>query len=104
MKIHIKDRDVELKSTIRSLIYFENIMGKSFDLQNVKTLDLTVLELCTLLACDKGLHLDFQELVDAIDEDNSILTDFTDWFIEEMKKQAMLSKDLEGDDEDSKKA
>lgn len=104
MKINIKDHEVELKQTMRSLIYFENIMDKQFNPQNTTTLDLTVLFLCTLLASDKTLQLSYNELIDAIDDNPQIFVDYTTWFIEEMQKQALLSQDSHVDVDESKKA
>lgn len=104
MKINIKDHEVELKQTMRSLIYFENIMDKQFNPQNTTTLDLTVLFLCTLLASDKTLQLSYNELIDAIDDNPQIFVDYTTWFIEEMQKQALLSQDSHVDVNESKKA
>lgn len=104
MKITIKGHEVELKQTMRSLIYFENIMNKPFNPQNTTTMDLTVLFLCTLLASDKTLHLTYDELIDAIDENPQMFVDYTTWFIEEMEKQAMLSQDTHVEVDESKKA
>lgn len=104
MKIKIKDHEVELKQSMRSLIYFENIMDKPFNPQNTTTMDLTVLFLCTLLASDKTLQLTYNELIDAIDENPQMFVDYTSWFIEELQKQSMLSQDTHIEVDESKKA
>lgn len=104
MKIKIKDHEVELKQTMRSLIYFENITNKTFNPQNATTLDLTVLFLCTLLASDKTLQLSYNELIDAIDDNPQIFVDYTTWFIDELQKQNMLSQDMHVEVDESKKA
>lgn len=104
MKIKIKDKEIELKQSMRSLIYFENIMDKPFNPQNTTTMDLTVLFLCTLLASDKALQLTYNELIDAIDENPQMFVDYTSWFIEEMQKQSMLSQDTHVEVDESKKA
>lgn len=104
MKINIKGKEIELKYSMRSLIYFENIMNKAFDPQNVTTMDLTVLFLATLLASDKTLQLTFDELIDAIDETPQIFVDYTTWFVEEIAKQNMLSQDTHVEVNESKKA
>lgn len=104
MKINIKDHEVELKQSMRALIYYENVMNKSFNPQNTTTMDLTVLFLCTLLASDKTLHISYDELIDAIDDNPQIFVDYTTWFIEEMQKQSTLSQDTHVEVDESKKA
>lgn len=91
MKINIKDKEIELKYTIRSLVLFENIMGKPFNPEG--TLDVIVFYLCVLLASDKTLQLTLDELIEAIDNDNKLLVDFSDWLTNEISKQNMMSQD-----------
>lgn len=104
MKITIKDHEVELKQTMRSLIYYENIMNKPFNPQEASTMNLTVLFLCTLLASDKTLQLSYNELIDAIDDNPQMFVDYTTWFIDELQKQSMLSQDTHVEVDESKKA
>lgn len=102
MKITIKGKEVELKYTIRSLILFENIMNKPFNPEG--TMDVIVFYLCILLASDKTLQLTLDELIDAIDNDNQLLVDFSTWLTNEMTKQNMMTQDTHVEvNEDSKK-
>jgi hypothetical protein len=91
MKITIKDKEVELKYTIRSLVLFENIKNESFNLQT--TMDVIVYFLCVLLASDKTLQLTLDELIDLIDDDPKLLEDFSTWLTNEMNKQNVMSQD-----------
>lgn len=89
MILKIKERDIELRYTMRSLILYENIMNKSFNPQT--TLEVMVFFLCVLLGSDKQLHLTLDELIDIVDADNQVLIDFTTWLTEEMTKQSYLT-------------
>lgn len=103
MTINIKGKDIELKYTIRSLVLYENIMGKSF--QPETTMDVIVFFLCVLLASDKTLQLTLDELIDAIDNDNMLMSKFSEWLTNEITKQNIMSQDthIEVNDDSKKK-
>lgn len=101
MKLTIKDKEVELKYSFRSLLMWENITNKEFELKT-KT-DVLLYMLCVILSSDKTMHLTFDELLDMIDENPQLMVDFSEWFVTEMKKQAFLAQDVDVEKEESKK-
>jgi len=101
MKMHIKDREVELRYTMRALIMYENIMDKPFAPKT--TMDIVVFMLCVLLASDKQLQLTLDELLDIIDEDTNIFVEFANWLTDEVTKQNMATQDTHIEVEQGKK-
>jgi len=95
MKIKIKEKEVELKYSIRSLMLFENIMNKTFSIEN--TQDSIVFFYCVLIASDKTLKLTFDEFIDAIDEDPSIVTDFAEWLSTNNKVNKLAEEEITAD-------
>ena len=78
MKIQILDREVELKSSFRAYIIFENITGKSF--QSVQTLsDVLVFMYATILASLRTTDISFDAFMDYIDANPTVVTEFSDW-------------------------
>lgn len=78
MKIQILDREVELKSSFRAYIIFENITGKSF--QAVQTLsDVLVFMYATILASLKTTDISFDAFMDYIDSNPGVVTEFSEW-------------------------
>lgn len=97
MTINIKDKEVTLKYSFRSLILYENIQGKSFE--PASTTDTIVYFYCVILASDKDLVFSFDDFLDMIDERPELFLDFAKFLSEEMEKTAVLSPA----DEDVKK-
>ena len=78
MKIQILDKEVELKSSFRAYIIFENITGKSF--QSVQTLaDVLVFMYATILASLKTTDISFDAFMDYIDSNPDVVTEFSEW-------------------------
>lgn len=100
MKLQIKDKEVELRYTIRSLIMFENIMNKSFNLED--TQDTVVFFYCIILASDKTVDLTFDEYLDMLDENPNIMTDFADWLMKTNNINKLAEEELKTDGESKK--
>ena len=67
MKITILGREIELKSSFRSYMIYENITGKSF--QSLTTLaDIITFMYANVLAVLKSPEISFEEFLDFIDE------------------------------------
>lgn len=80
MKIQILDKEVELKSSFRSYIIFENITGRSF--QTLSTLsDVLVFMYANVLASLKDTSISFDEFLDYVDGNPDVVTQFSDWMI-----------------------
>jgi len=94
MKIKIKDRDVELKQTLRSAIMYENIQGKSPE--NIDGItDMVVYIYCVVIGSDKTLDITLDEFIDYIDVHPEVINDFSLWIAEINAVTTQLSADIE---------
>lgn len=98
MIVKIKDKDIELKFSFRSLMIYENITKKSFNPES--TSDILIFMFCVLISSDKDLNLDFGEFLDYVDNNPYIIVDFSEWFTGQMNNANTISPD---EDEDDKK-
>lgn len=95
MKLQIKDKEIELKYSMRSMMLYENIKNEAF---NPKTLqDIVIFFYCVILASDKHLQFTFDELIDMLDENPMLLEQFSDWLTQSINTQNMLSDNTEND-------
>ncbi len=89
MTITIRQTEITLKYSMRSLFMYENITGQSF---NPKTLeDFCTFFYCVLCSSNKDLDLTFDEFVDYLDEDPSKMNEFAGWLSNVMMKNTFLS-------------
>ncbi len=100
--IEINGTTYNLKYSIRAYIYFEQIVGKPFSVSNLT--DTYILFYSFLMASNKDtFKMTFDDFIDALDEDRSLMPKFNEFFKEESEKQAMITKD-DGKKSKSKKA
>ena len=93
MTITIRQKQVELRYSMRALFQYENITGQSF---NPKTLqDFCTFFYCVLVSSNKDLDLTFDEFVDYLDEDPSKMSEFAEWLGKTMQKNTFLSGQVE---------
>lgn len=85
--IKINGKDYNIKYTIRSLFIFEQITGKSFEIKTL--LDNYVFFYSMLLACNTDDVLTWDEFIDALDNDQTILKQMND-VVEEQQKQSKV--------------
>lgn len=82
-------RKFNLRLTNRAQIIFEEITGRSFNPQ--KNGDIILLYHSILLACNQSIEneytLTFDEFIDALDQDPTLLFDFIEWFSITTKNQ-----------------
>lgn len=98
MILKIKDRDVELRYSFRALMLFENIQNKSFAPST--TTDVLVFMYCVIMGSAKDLDFNFDEFLDFVDEDPTVVVHFSDWLTKEINKQNTLSASDGYDDEE----
>ena len=70
----IKGQNYKLKYTLRALFIYEQITGKAFELKTIT--DEYLFFYCVLLANNPDSSLTFEELIESIDEDMSIMLEF----------------------------
>lgn len=93
MTIKIGDREIKLRYTMRSLMLYENILKKSFAPET--TTDVLVFMFCVIMGSAKDLQLDFNEFLDMIDENPSLMTEFAEWLTGEINKNNTLAPETE---------
>lgn len=77
MKITIKDKEIELKYTMRSMLMYENITDKTF-MPNTMT-DIVTYMYCVVLSSTKDYSLSFDDFLDYIDENVGVINEFSQW-------------------------
>jgi hypothetical protein len=89
-KIKIGDRDYSLKMTNRAMMEFEEISGHSISI--IETLrDITIMLYCCLKAGDrKEFALSYEEFLDLIDEEASVIKDFTDIMLDPVSEEKKM--------------
>lgn len=91
----IKNQDIELKSKMRSLLIYEQIAGKPFAPNGFT--DMMLYFYSVILANYPNIQLTFDELMDEVDENPNLFTEFTMWIEEQAKRNSIF------DTQDSKK-
>ena len=89
--ILINGKEYPIKYGIRSMLIQEQITQKPFSLDNMNE-QLVFLYSC-LLAEDNELTMSYEEFLDAIDEDMSIIIRFGQYLAEQQKKEKNILKD-----------
>ena len=84
----IKGQDYKLKYTLRALFIYEQITGKAFELKTIT--DEYLFFYCIFMANNPDSSLTFDELIDAIDEDMSIMLEFQNLLKKELEKQQLF--------------
>ena len=89
--ILINGKEYPIKYGIRSMLIQEQITQKPFSLDNMNE-QLVFLYSC-LLAADNELTMTYEEFLDAVDEDMSIIIRFGQYLAEQQKKEKNILKD-----------
>ena len=78
MKFKIKDKEYELKYTVRTMIMYENMTQDTFRQPESLTDVLTFLY-CIVVSSTKDYSYTFDEFLDYVDEHPDIIDEFTKW-------------------------
>ena len=97
--IFIKGKEYNLKYTIRSLFLFEQITKKTFKIETL--LDNYIFFYCILLANNKDNMLEWDEYIDALDDDPMLFSRMTEIIAKQQKKNELFESD-DKDDEQKK--
>lgn len=91
MKITIKDKEIELRQTLRAFIMYENITEKAFEPKTFQ--DILTFLYCIVLSSSKDYSLiTFDEFIDFIDENHQVLGDMKKWLNDEFAVNGILKK------------
>jgi hypothetical protein len=85
----INGKEYKVKQTMRSIMLFEEMTGKSIGSMDAgKINDVLVMLYCTLKACNKAEfeNIDFDAFVDMVDENPAIIQDMSEAIAGNKKK------------------
>ena len=89
--MEINGKNYELKYSLRSMFIWEEITGKSFEINTL--FDTYIFAYSCLLANPENPQIEFNEFIDACDKDSSIIEEFNQYIENEMKKRNTFNKD-----------
>ena len=96
-KIEINGKEYDLKYTVRSLFLFEQITKKSVKIETL--LDNYIFFYCLILANNKETPLDWDDFIDALDNDPTLFQRMTDIISKQQKKNELFEDDEKEDGE-----
>lgn len=99
-KININGKDYNLKYSVRSLFLFEQITKKSFKIETL--LDNYVFFYCLILANNRDNTLEWDEFIDAMDEDETLFKRMSDIVTKQQKKNELFEENETNDDGEKK--
>lgn len=90
MEIIINNKSINLKRTFRSLIAYEQAMGKAF---NPTTITESIMYFyCVIIASDTTLELTYDDFINWLDDNPTALQKFTDWLVKQSEIEGKLTK------------
>lgn len=102
MKLLVKEKEIELKSTFRSMIIYEKVAGKTFNPEGIT--DILLYFYSVIMASDKDCDLEFEEFINMVDENPKLLTDFSVWLNKSFRISNYINGEVEKENENPKKA
>lgn len=90
MTFKIKDKEYELKYSIRAMMMYENITGESFNPSNLT--NVLTFFYCMVVSSSKDYSYTFEEFLDYIDENPTFINDITEWIGNTNKVEDTLKK------------
>lgn len=91
MEITINDKPYKLKYTLRAMMLFEQITKKIFSIESLS--DELVFFYSIILANNPDEPMNFDQFLDAIDNDPDLLIQFQNFLIEENNKRNTYTED-----------
>ena len=91
MTIQINDKDIELKYSLRSMMIYENISGKSFNPQGLT--DIITFMYCVIVSSSKDYSYRFDDFIDYLDANPELLTQFSNWLTNTTYNNNALKKE-----------
>ena len=100
MKVTIKEQEITLKYSMRSLFLYEQKSGESFSPRNLEQYCLYFY--CVVMSSNRDLDLTFDDFIDFLDEDPSKITEFAEWLSNVMMKNSFLSNSAQSQEKETK--
>ena len=101
MKVTIKNKEIELRYSFRSMMIYEKITGTSFNPKGIT--EIMIYFYSSILASDKNIDLSFEEFMNWVDGEPKALNDFSMWLTSTLTKNSVLNESDGGGDSTSKK-
>ncbi len=89
MKIEINKEKIELKQTLRSMIIYEKITEKPFNIQNIS--DVIIYFYSCVVASNTEISITLDSFIDWLDLHKEAFEEFNRWLIEEATKTEQAS-------------
>lgn len=89
--INIKNKEYKVKQTLRALFIFEQITGRPFEIKTM--LDNYIFFYSVILANNPDNILDWDDFIDALDENPNLLNDFTELNQKQNKVDALFNSE-----------
>ena len=102
MEITINNKQYKLKYTLRAMMLFEQITKKIFSIESLS--DELVFFYSIILANNPDEPMNFDQFLDAIDNDPNLLVQFQNFLIEENNKRNTYTEDSVKSDDFKKKS
>ena len=90
MNITINNKEYKVKYTIRALFIFEQIAGRAFEIKS--TLDNYLFLYSMILANNPDTPLDWDEFIDAMDNDMSLIGQLNKIISDSQKKNELFNE------------
>nr|DAY35030.1 MAG TPA: tail assembly chaperone protein [Caudoviricetes sp.] len=101
MKVTIKEQEITLKYSLRSLFLYERKTGESFSPRNIEQFCLYFY--CVVCSSNKDLDLTFDEFIDeVIDPQPELMSEFAEWLNHVTMKNSFLSNAAQSQEKESK--
>lgn len=94
-KVKINGQEYNVKYTIRALFYFERITGKAFEIKTLQ--DNYILFYCMILANNPDNILEWEDFLDAVDNDPHLIEQLIAINDDYLKKDTILNPTEEKD-------
>lgn len=89
MLLTINGKDYKIKYTIRALFLFEQMTGKGFKIESL--LDSYIFFYCILLANNPDTVMEWDEFLDAIDTDSTLMEQLNQYLTDYQKKDTLFN-------------
>lgn len=97
MKIVIKEEEIELKYSFRSLMVYEQILGKSFEPKGLT--EILTFMYSVIITSKKDLQFTYDEFLDMVDNYPSLIKEFSEWLTGVVQRNAaMMNQHVKEDD------
>ena len=91
MTIQIRDKEYEVKNTIRAMFVFEKIASKPFKIETL--LDWYIFYYSMILANNSDCTLLFDEFINECDSNPSLIMDIQDYLTQQMNVSNQFAKE-----------